>query len=794
MGDFNINLLDYASHTPTSNFINNFFSHSLLPCIHHPTRVSEYSASVIDNIYTNATNATITSGNILMQITDHFPQFFILRNAQINHNKLESFKYDYTTFNENEFHNDFNQIDFAYLENNDIDVNIKFDRFLKDLTSLTNKHAPIKKRSRKEMKLKDKPWINSKIQKMMRIRDRILQKLKKQQTDDNLKLYKKFRNRVSNELKESKARYYHNYFATNSNNMKKLWSGIKTIISHKSSTSAAINKIKDKAGNVTSDPCKITNIFNDFFVNVANDITKKIPMTPKSPLDYLSNRISSSLFLTPVTLMEVNDIINILNPSKSVGPNSIPIKLLKIIGSSVSPLLALLVNQSFQSGIFPDKLKIAKVISLFKKGNPELPSNYRPISLLPIFSKIFEKLMYKRLCRFLEIHNALYSLQFGFQENHSIDHALVSLTEAVRNTLDNRRFGCGIFIDLQKAFDTVNHKILLLKLEHYGIRGCALEWFRSYLSERKQYVSVNGSNSNLLSITCGVPQGSVLGPLLFLIYINDLPNVSNKLNFYLFADDTNIYCESKNVPDLIRIVNKELRSVKKWLDANKLSLNIDKTNYIIFHSPSVNIPSDAVIKIGKKHIKRVKFVKFLGLPLDEHLSWKYHLSELSKKLARTCGMFFKIRNLLPFDVLLCLYNALFLSFLQYGLIVWGQTYASYTEPIFRLQKKAVRAISFQPRMSPSLPIFNDLKLLRLSDIFELRLLTFVFESVNKTSPDCFHNFFLFNSSVHQYSTRQASHGDLYLTKKQPSVWSKIVTLPWCQTLEYSICRTQKCPI
>ena len=408
------------------------------------------------------------------------------------------------------------------------------------------------------MKLKDKPWINSKIQKMMRIRDRILQKLKEQQTDDNLKLYEEFRNRVSNELKESKARYYHNYFSTNSNIMKKLWSGIKTIISHKSSTSAAINKIKDKAGNVTSDPCKITNIFNDFVVNVANDITKKIPMTPKSPLDYLSNRISNSLFLTPLTLMEVNGIINILNPSKSVGPNSIPIKLLKIIGSSVSPLLALLVNQSFQSGIFPDKLKIVKVISLFKKGNPELPSNYRPISLLPIFSKLFEKLMYKRLYRFLEIHKALYSLQFGFQENHSIDHALVNLIEAVRNTLDNRRFGCGIFIDLQKAFDTVNHKILLLKLEHYGIRGCAPEWFRSYLSERKQYVSVNGSNSNLFSITCGVPQGSVLGPLLFLIYINDLPNVSKKLNFYLFADDTNIYCESKNVPDLIRIVNKEL--------------------------------------------------------------------------------------------------------------------------------------------------------------------------------------------------------------------------------------------
>ena len=157
-------------------------------------------------------------------------------------------------------------------------------------------------------------------------------------------------------------------------------------------------------------------------------------------------------------------------------------------------------NQSFQSGTFPNKLKIARVISLFKKGNPELPSNYRPISLLPIFSKIFEKLMYIRLYRFLETHKILYSLQFRFQENHSIDHALVSLTEAIRNTLDDKRFGCGIFIDLQKALDTVNHAILLSKLEHYGVRGCALEWFRSYLSDRNQYVSVNGSNSDLLQL------------------------------------------------------------------------------------------------------------------------------------------------------------------------------------------------------------------------------------------------------------------------------------------------------
>ena len=267
-------------------------------------------------------------------------------------------------------------------------------------------------------------------------------------------------------------------------------------------------------------------------------------------------------------------------------------------------------------------------------GVTEVPSNYRPISLLPIFSKIFEKLMYRRLFRFLEVHNLLYSLQFGFQENHSIDHALVSLTEAIRILL--------IIKDLVVVFLLIYKRLLILSImkfycqnwNHYGVRGCALEWFRSYLSDRKQYVSINGNNSNSLLITCGVPQGSVQGPLLFLIYINDLPNASKKLNFYLFADDTNIYCESKDLSNLLKIVNKELRSIKRWLDANKLSLNIDKTNYIIFHS-SRNVPSDSRIKIGKKLIKRAKFVKFLGLLLDAHLSWKYHLSELAK-IARTC--------------------------------------------------------------------------------------------------------------------------------------------------------------
>ena len=240
--------------------------------------------------------------------------------------------------------------------------------------------------------------------------------------------------------------------------------------------------------------------------------------------------------------------------------------------------------------------------------------------------------------------------------------------------------------------------------------------------------------------------------LLFLIYINDLPLSSSKLTFYLFADDTNIYCESDNLYQLQRTVNKELRKVKLWLDVNKLSLNIDKTNFIIFKSPHHPSSETVSIKIGNCPIKQTRYVKFLGVLLDENLSWKYHLTELSKKLARTCGMFFKVRHFLPINVFICLYNSLFSPFLQYGILVWGLTYETYIKPVFLLQKRVIRAISFQNYAAPSSPIFSDLKILKLHDLFQLKLLSFVYECVNKISPTNFHTFLihwhLFINMVH----------------------------------------------
>ena len=402
--------------------------------------------------------------------------------------------------------------------------------------------------------------------------------------------------------------------------MKELWSGITSIIDiKKSSNINFISKLKDSTGNIASDPAVIANIFNEFFVNVSHDITKNIPRTVKSPMNVMGSRVGHSFFTAPSVPSEISDIISYLKFGKSLGPNSIPMKILKILSPLISPLLSQIINESFQTGIFPDKMKLAKVIPLFKKGYVLTASTYRPISLLPIFSKIIEKVMYERLYKFLEKYKILYSSQFGFRANYSINDALVSLTEAIKNSLDNRKFGCGSFLDFQKAFDSVNHEILLTKLEHYGIRGIILDWFKSYLSDRKQYVSVNESNSSCLNVNCGVPQGSVLGPLLFLIYINDLPLSSSKLAFYLFADDTSIYCESDDIHHLQRIVKTELKKVKTWLDVNRLSLNMDKTNFVILKSPQHYFTEVINIKIGKLSIKQTKYVKFLGVLLDENL-------------------------------------------------------------------------------------------------------------------------------------------------------------------------------
>ena len=290
-----------------------------------------------------------------------------------------------------------------------------------------------------------------------------------------------------------------------------------------------------------------------------------------------------------VSAHEVHDLIQGINKNKSII--GIPIECIKLASDYISEALALVFNSSFTQGIMPDILKMSKVTPVDKGGERFDPTNYRPISTLPSISLIFEKFVCKQLLSFVEKHKILNECQFSFRKGHSTEHAIAEITDNLKNSTDNNLITCGVILDFSKAFDTVNHAILLQRLEEYGVRGLPLKWFDSYLSNRKQYVSLQNAKSSEQTITCGVPQGSSLGPLLFLIYINDISNSSEKPSFRLFADDTNIFASSKKLKDLEDTVNQELALVKRWCDVNKLSINMKKTNFMIIKSAQKRIIS-----------------------------------------------------------------------------------------------------------------------------------------------------------------------------------------------------------
>ena len=468
---------------------------------------------------------------------------------------------------------------------------------------------------------------------------------------------------------------------------------------------------------------------------------------------------------------EILDIINSLE-NKSTGPSSIPLKLLSLIPDLIIMPLAYIINMSFLTGEYPELLKIVKVIPIHKGGSTQDVNNYRPISLLSIFDKIIEKIIHKRLYSFLEEHKILYQNQFGFRKSNSTVYALAQITEMIKESIDGGKFGCGIFVDLRKAFDTVNHEILLNKLEHYGVRCNMLKWFQSYLTGRKQYVSFNGQSSELLINSCGVPQGSVLGPLLFLIYINDLPNISKTLKFYLFADDTNIYYESKSLKDLEKIVNKELDKLFLWLNVNRLSLNIDKTNYIIFHPYNKPVKEHITIKINKKAISEKEFIKYLGVLVDSTLSWKYQISNITKKISRSIGIMYKLRPFLPLNVMKNIYYSLIYSHIIYAIEVWGSTFKTELDKILILQKRAMRLMSYKDvfpdtpgPLSPSNPIFIALETMKVTEIYKYQVSKLIFKSLNQLTPEQFHQWFKLNYDRHGHRTRSNFDVDKHLNIK-----------------------------
>ena len=455
---------------------------------------------------------------------------------------------------------------------------------------------------------------------------------------------------------------------------------------------------------------------------------------------------------------EIEKILGYLKNS-SAGWDDILPQHIKLVKQHIREPLSHICNRSFLTGIFPRELKLANVIPIYKNGVDNLFTNYRPVSILPVFSKVLETLMYRRLLDFINKKKLLYELQFGFREKYSTYMALITMVNTITEALNKGESAIGIFLDFSKAFDTVDHNILLQKLQKYGIRGVSHDWFASYLSNREQYVTYNSVKSSKLKILCGVPQGSILGPLLFLLYINDLSTVSSAALLFMFAVDSSLLYMGKNLNALLDIVNDELDKINEWLKCNKLSINVKKTNYMIFCTPKKML-EDLPIKLNNEAITRIYFTKFLGVFLDAGLTWKYHIEHISKKISKSIGILCKARKLLHKKTLINLYYTFVYPYFTYGIHVWGGIYPTNLQKLVLLQKKIIRIITCSKYLASTENLFKSYNILKFHDIYKYTVGNFVYQFDNKLLPVVFDNFYITNRLIHAHNTRTC--GDLCL--------------------------------
>ena len=375
--------------------------------------------------------------------------------------------------------------------------------------------------------------------------------------------------------------------------------------------------------------------------------------------------------------------------------------------------------------------------------------------------------MYTRLSNFIDKQNILFTGQYGFRKDFSTQHALIDIVDRIHKNMDKKEITCGVFIDLKKAFDTVNHSILLKKLYHYGIRGIVHDWFASYLGDRFQTTAIGDYISKNEKCLHGVPQGSVLGPLLFLLYVNDISSSSTKFNFYLFADDTSILYSDKNLHKLERIVNSELKNISRWLEVNKLTLNISKSNFVIFHPYQKRIDYSPQLKMFDHCTKRMlplemkNSVKYLGLMIDSSLSWKSHIDYISLKSSRIIGIFARIRHFIPKYILEKIYYGLMHPYLSYGITVWGQACKSDLNRPLVLQKRILRLMHFGSYRDHAIPLFIESGILPINFLYFHNVACIMHDVMNNKSPVNITTLFTSIADTHKYNTRSAARHDLY---------------------------------
>jgi len=604
-------------------------------------------------------------------------------------------------------------------------------------------------------------------------------------------MYAAQRNKYNTLLRQSKQKYYGDNFTKNIKNSKRTWQILKEAanLNKSSSTIEQINK----NGTLLTDPSDIANEFNDFFTNIGLKISESVKPTNIKPEHYmpqLDNIANMDLGTTSQT--HICDIIKSLHPKNSCDIDGISTKLLKDLAIEISYPLAHIFKLSLENGVFPARLKSSRTVPIFKAGDVELCDNYRPIALLSTLSKVLEKMVSVQLVNHLDRNKILYEHQYGFQRNKSTEHSIIHALNYIGNALNDNKYCIGVFFDLKKAFDVCSHDILLMKLNKMGITGVALDWFKSYLSERTQLVDINGNFSRLRKIKISILQGSILGPILFLCFINDLYRVTDLLTL-MFADDTFSLDCGNDLNDLISTVNREINKMAVWFRVNKLAVNISKTKYIIFrmrgknvdeNTPSLvydenepNTPYDPslVTPLERYHDTHIKTdcrsYKLLGIHLDEHLSLNAHTNHIVSKLSRSLYCIKQAKHIIPARGLKSLYFALIHSHLTYCTSIMSCITQKNKQKIIKIQKKAIRIMTNSAYNAHTNPLFKKHQILPYDLIIKQSQLTFMHTVVHNLAPSSFANTWIINADRDPgLNLRNAN--DFYLPQPRTETFKK----------------------
>ncbi|KAG8243116.1 hypothetical protein J6590_108674 [Homalodisca vitripennis] len=752
MGDLNIDI--NKSNTDTDAYLSLMYNYSFTPLIDNYTRITKDSSTNIDHIFVrHKCLSNFKPGIFHINITDHSLVALIISNEKPNYRSTEKtfvkkINYDgvktalmttdwSSVFNWNDVDNAVHS--FYSILNNCIQQNTE------DIT-ISNKFHKAKTKS---------PWITETILKKIEKRNKLLKTQKNRPFDLDFQNYvNRFKANLCLEIDNAKKAFYHKLFQKHAGNTSEQWRIVNNLTDQKDRVQ--ITKIRLEDGRIEQNPQAIANLFNDYFVSVAQQLITSPPGPRPDTLRYCQHQ-PRSLFLNPVTHQEISSIIKSLKNKKSTGCDNISTHLIKFIEPEISKVLAFIVNLSFLSGKFPTKFKQATVVPIFKKGDRELLQNHRPIALLCVFSKVFERCMKARLLSFLNKVKFFSPYQFGFTEGKSTETAITTLMENVLHSINNNNKSSGIFIDFSKAFDLVDHGILLEKLKAAGVRGVALDWFESYLTNRTQKVNIANITSNSKPVSRGVPQGSVLSATMFLIFVNDLLCVPFKGRATAFADDIALQYNNTHWTNILEEMKFDIRSLKAWCENNNMIVNAEKTKFINFGLKRfsfdnnlkfhVNINCENDNKCKCPVIEQVNQIKYLGIIIDESLSWKPHTDNLQSQLRRNVRKFYFLRNLLPEAVMRTLYFALIHSRFIYGIEIWGGASNKALNPLEIIQKHFIRIITFKCKREPSLPLFRQLKILPLKYLFVFKVLkTFYMRSGDD------------NNKQFKYYTRAASEG------------------------------------